>query len=152
MFFDRTDAETLWSENTYNRDCILSKTLQYAMFNWQDETFVLLEMHNGADVRGGYSAPKVFSVRDEDQWYCAQSNLGLGCDCFTMYSDEYGYRWYPNDAKSNFPEMTWEESDDFPDQWKAVPVDPEKTDRWHDHDLICDHCKTKVEVHAYLEY
>lgn len=144
--------EKLYSENTYNRDCILSKTLQYVMFKWEDDIFILLEMHNGADVRGGYSAPAVFAVTDEDNWHSAESNLGASCDCLQMYSDQYGYHWHTDGSKYGDQVFTWDNETDFPDQWIPKPVDPDKTDRWDDHHLHCTGCQTKVEFQAYVEW
>jgi hypothetical protein len=61
--------------NTYNGEDALSQTIQYVYFELCDgiesssynrfrngEVYVVLQIHNGADVRGGYTAPKVFKV------------------------------------------------------------------------------------------
>ena len=49
--------------NTYNEDCILSQTLQiiYSDNIYQSET-IALSIHNGADVRGGYTDFKIFGA------------------------------------------------------------------------------------------
>lgn len=46
--------------NTYNGECLLSQVLQYTYFETDEGAFYLLQIHGGADVRGGYTAPKVF--------------------------------------------------------------------------------------------
>lgn len=55
--------------NTYNGDSDLSQTLQGAnlrLFNdGQFEDYMLVQIHNGADVRGGYTDAKLFKVTDE---------------------------------------------------------------------------------------
>ncbi len=152
LFFEGLPHEELYSENTYNRDCILSKTLQYVVFRWEGDSYILLEMHNGADVRGGYSAPKMFSMAEEDNWHYAESNLGASCNCLQMYSDQYGYHWQTDGAKTGNQLFTWDNDTDLPDQWIPKPIDPDKTDRWHDHYLYCTCCQTKVEFQAFLEY
>jgi hypothetical protein len=56
--------------NSYNNEDALSQTIQYVFFELHDrnyprsceDAYVLLQIHNGADVRGGYTAPKVFRV------------------------------------------------------------------------------------------
>jgi len=51
--------------NTYNGEDALSQTIEYALFDLpddRDETYVVLMVHGGADVRGGYTAPRVFSL------------------------------------------------------------------------------------------
>ncbi len=55
--------------NTYNGDCNLSQTLQFITFGRSSELYnhnhVLLQIHQGCDVRGGYSTPVVFDLLDE---------------------------------------------------------------------------------------
>lgn len=57
--------------NSYNDDSNLSQTLQgcnldknfQAAFEFPE--YILLQIHNGADVRGGYTDAKLFKVKDE---------------------------------------------------------------------------------------
>lgn len=42
--------------NTYNGECLLSQTLQFLEF----EEGIILQIHGGADVRGGYTVPYIF--------------------------------------------------------------------------------------------
>lgn len=51
--------------NTYNGEDLLSQVLQYIYFTNQSGEFVVLQIHGGADVRGGYTAPHVFELNDE---------------------------------------------------------------------------------------
>jgi hypothetical protein len=52
--------------NSYNHDCYLSQTIQGDFFTYNDgDTYLILQIHGGADVRGGYTAPKIFSVYNE---------------------------------------------------------------------------------------
>jgi hypothetical protein len=46
--------------NTYNGECLLDQTLQFTYFCGNAGEFVLLQIHGGADVRGGYTRPRVF--------------------------------------------------------------------------------------------
>lgn len=48
--------------NTYNHQSLLSQTLQYTYFTNGAGEFVILQVHGGCDVRGGYTRPRVFSV------------------------------------------------------------------------------------------
>jgi len=50
------------SVNTYNHESLLSQVIQY--YYWEDEEggHVLLQIHGGADVRGGYTRPTAFDV------------------------------------------------------------------------------------------
>jgi hypothetical protein len=46
--------------NSYNYECLLSQTIQGHYFEYNDDVYLMLQIHGGADVRGGYTAPKIF--------------------------------------------------------------------------------------------
>ena len=50
--------------NTYNHESLLSQTIQYTYWEDEDGGHVLLQIHGGADVRGGYTRPVIFDVSD----------------------------------------------------------------------------------------
>jgi len=53
--------------NTYNHDSILSQVLQgETLENPDGEVYELVQIHNGADVRGGYTDARLFRIND----YC----------------------------------------------------------------------------------
>lgn len=112
------DFEECWccSEeiiNTYNYDTILSQNIQYSIFhsNKFNADFIILQTHNGCDVRGGYSTPYIFQLDDVGSFLIAQSDLSADeiyledthpklfeveptKDCNKWYSDDCGYHWY----------------------------------------------------------
>jgi hypothetical protein len=51
-----------FSENSYNRDSNLSQVIQYTVYS---SGLVALQVHGGCDVRGGYTAPRIFSIDEE---------------------------------------------------------------------------------------
>ena len=53
--------------NTYNNENLLDQVVQYTYFTLEDDNqeYVALMVHGGADVRGGYTAPKIFICNDE---------------------------------------------------------------------------------------
>jgi hypothetical protein len=51
--------------NTYNGEDLLSQVLQYCYFEFQHESYVLLQIHGGCDVRGGYTRPRAFTLNSE---------------------------------------------------------------------------------------
>ena len=88
------------SENTYNYETILSEIIQYNILidEETDEYFIILQIHNGCDVRGGYTRPRVFSLGEDDafSYFCiAQHDINAYCEkCrMTWYSDDSGYTW-----------------------------------------------------------
>ena len=54
--------------NTYNDASLLSQVFQYV--DWvepnTEQAFIAIQIHNGADVRGGYTRPVVFSYKEWD--------------------------------------------------------------------------------------
>jgi len=51
--------------NTYNGESDLSQVLQGAWIEIDNEQYLLLQIHNGCDVRGGYTDAKLFKPCDE---------------------------------------------------------------------------------------
>ena len=54
------------SWNTYNGDCDLSQTLQGATMEIEGEIYFLIQIHGGADVRGGYTDAYLFRCANYD--------------------------------------------------------------------------------------
>ena len=75
------DTSLVYHTNTYNGDCSLSQTLQYiSVGDTYDCDVIALSIHNGADVRGGYTDYKLFKINCES-FYCS-------------YMDEYEIQNY----------------------------------------------------------
>lgn len=51
--------------NSYNGECDLTQTIQFVEFAYQDEVYVLLQVHGGCDVRGGYTSPVAYKVTSD---------------------------------------------------------------------------------------
>jgi hypothetical protein len=49
-----------YHDNTYNFDEVLSKVFQFWDIGNGDEEFIIIQLHNGCDVRGGYTKPAIF--------------------------------------------------------------------------------------------
>lgn len=91
--------------NTYNGEDALSQTLQYTYFEVEGQgDYVLLQVHGGCDVRGGYTAPRVFTCTSElsimdnargDVW-----EEGMGADGWSWSTDDAGSHWYGNSHRA----------------------------------------------------
>lgn len=57
---DEFDTDVVHEFNTYNGDSDLSQVLQGSWLNIDGETYLILQIHNGADVRGGYTDARMF--------------------------------------------------------------------------------------------
>jgi hypothetical protein len=62
--------------NTYNEENLLSQTIQFTAFTLEHEEYVVLHVHGGCDVRGGYTMPQVFT--DGSFSDCAIFDYGRG--------------------------------------------------------------------------
>lgn len=58
------DVVVKYVTNTYNYDCDLSQTLQYSYIEIDGESYYVMQVHNGADARGGYTDAKLFKASE----------------------------------------------------------------------------------------
>ena len=90
-----------YGDNTYNHDTLLGGVIQYDILRLVDcdHDFIILQTHNGCDVRGGYSDPYIFDAGDADYFRIAMTDLSCQCKKCGMswYSDDAGYHWYYGD-------------------------------------------------------
>lgn len=133
--------------NTYNGEDLLSQTLQYVVFTdaETDTCYVLLQIHGGCDVRGGYTEPKVFQVEDT---YALYDNARAGIvetnvpdpgpelpglrppeEPAPYWSTDSGYHWYRDSAcglGAGRELQTYEVSNDPTDRGNGkIYVDPD---------------------------
>lgn len=92
--------------NTYNHENLLDQTLQFTY--WEEgeghESYVLLQVHGGADVRGGYTKPRAFTVNnsfgDLAVFDYAEGRMGCGNeDCDARWYTDDGYHWYNDEEQ-----------------------------------------------------
>jgi len=90
--------------NTYNYDNLLDEVLQYGLI-MKDDYFdgpglIILQVHRGCDVRGGYTKPRIFEVHDVGCFLMAHHDIHALCSkCEKGWdSDDCGFHWY--DAES----------------------------------------------------
>jgi hypothetical protein len=62
-FLGKLGAEVKKAVNTYNYDCSLDQVLQFSPVDIGGEDYLLLQVHGGADVRGGYTDAKLFTFK-----------------------------------------------------------------------------------------
>ena len=66
--------------NTYNGEDLLSQVLQYLYMEVDGEPDILLQIHGGCDVRGGYTAPKAFRVLDDGAYLLCNADARIYCN------------------------------------------------------------------------
>ena len=95
--------------NTCNANDLLSQTLQYRYFfkcefhrvEYGGKSYVLLQIHGGCDVRGGYTDAKVFTVDHEGGMFGnADAQIsGKGIDDYWQTDDGYHYYYQGSSAE-----------------------------------------------------
>lgn len=104
--------------NTYNHDSNLSQVIQYIHYTTNQGCFVILQIHNGCDVRGGYTKPVVFELV-EDMFFC-DSDGYISCPgCGSSWYTDDNYHWYINDPGSSPNSHKIQQLDDY----KIVDID-----------------------------
>ena len=112
IYGDGSDGE-VGSVNSYNGECNISQTLQIHYFYLEDipekyedtdiceGIYLFVQLHQGADVRGGYTSPVAFTPNEnysEIAWLMF-SDGSIHCDaCDTYWSTDDSWNWYENGA------------------------------------------------------
>lgn len=83
-------------DNSYNSDNLLSQTIQFLFFDYNDEEYVILQIHGGCDVRGGYTRPRVFTTNSELSIF-DYARGAISCtnsECEAYWTTDDGCHWY----------------------------------------------------------
>jgi len=126
--------------NTYNFDCVLDQDFTwYELFPDEPDAldafeaeYLIIRVHGGCDIRGGYTAPRIFRVYDLYEFFAGMVDLGAICQCSQFFSDDAGWHWYPNAT-----------TEDKKPSWRLDP-DNQK--------VFCRKCNGEVTFGAYLSY
>ncbi|MEM0142516.1 MAG: hypothetical protein QXL94_00980 [Candidatus Parvarchaeum sp.] len=111
------DEGEIHTINTYDDDALLSQVIQYVTFEKDDKNFVILQIHGGADVRGGYTAPYIFEVLDPDTFQFGVVDIEATTrNGKSWYTDDGGSHWYSDDegkeeSENGYP-ITWDIKED----------------------------------------
>lgn len=127
-----------FTRNTYNGECLLSQVLQYTYFEvdkgdgW--ESFILLQIHGGCDIRGGYTRPRAFYA-DEQIMMNTDATIRCQDNDDHYWTTDDGYHWYDQGCAGfgaaiqlqDFEFQTvddWSENNDGADPFEIPFVDP----------------------------
>ena len=70
------EVQVLNTWNTYNGETSLSQVLQGSYLDINGESYVLFQIHGGADVRGGYTNAKLFKMESFQEWLPCENVYG----------------------------------------------------------------------------
>lgn len=104
-------ANDPFTENSYNFETVINGTIQWGQFEYKNNNYVILQIHGGADVRGGYTNAKVFCLNEPESFVSSirDGNIYAGDD-FRWFTDD-GCNWYSESIddnvhdSSNFPNL-----------------------------------------------
>ena len=68
------------TENTNDFINALSRLVRYSIFEWAEEDYIILQIHNGFDVRCGFTKPYIFKVKNALFFYWAQDFIQAVCN------------------------------------------------------------------------
>jgi len=129
--------------NSYGWDNILSQVIRgCVIYSPDDEVYLILQIHNGCDIRGGYTSPIVFQLEEdlEGEFYFAMDEIYAFCQCTSLSSDNGGYHWYGEKETEDYS---------LPDYWSPVPS-KENAENW-EYYLVCQKCKDTVNFKSRIE-
>lgn len=97
--------------NTYNHESFLSQVLQFTAMEVEGENLYLLQIHGGADVRGGYTAPKCFTDSGHSEGgIFSDTQATVACDkCEANWLNDghsFGYDGSSGDQLHEYPVLT----------------------------------------------
>jgi hypothetical protein len=121
--------------NTYNWENLLSQGFQGMIFENEKGSYIILQIHNGCDVRGGYTKPRIFKLTAdlEFEFHDAMNDIHAECKCTNAYIDEsFNWHWYSDYEKDKA---------EFPEYWE-----------WNEKEkvFVCKKCNNKVEFYSCL--
>ena len=157
------DAMTV---NTYNGEDLLSQTLQFVYWEDEDGEHVMLQIHGGCDVRGGYTDPVAFDLNGMSELAMFDNaRATLFCNgCNHYWDTDDGCNWYSEGScgrgYTNLEDYdVVEEKPEYPEIYsssqKLIPGIPKRPEfssgkLWVDEDKNghCPYCGTILEVSA----
>ena len=109
-------SDARWNFNTYNFDLWwVNQTLQGSFFGMNGKEFLIVQVHGGADVRGGYTKPKVFCLKNwsgKDEFVFCAADLSFTCPNCEATLNISGYEATFTDADGELREL--DRSEDMP--------------------------------------
>jgi len=77
-YLDKYNVKEQGGFNSYNGEDFLSQVIQGTYCQIADNSYVILQIHGGCDVRGGYTNARLFKVTSGyEGWLCPQDVFGV---------------------------------------------------------------------------
>lgn len=161
---------TPWSGYTYNEDNLLSQDIMYSWGTIDDACVVVLQIHNGCDARGGFTAPRIFFADDSFADWSRASISCAGDPTFNpnqlviagtvpvecehhMWDTDDGSRWSANEATCDLDDVETFTSHDVENGVDGDTLDSRKGTGVmvvdDDGNAFCPECGGKLDVNVW---
>ena len=106
--FGKNLGYNIYTINTYGMENILSQNMQFTMYHTGDEPFyrteyIALSIHNGFDIRDGYTVPRIFVPYDPVSFISNMEYVtAVAGEGLYATSDNGGWNYYGNFNKDDF--------------------------------------------------
>lgn len=117
--------------NSYNGESLLDGVIQGVLFTHHDQQYIALQIHGGCDVRGGYTAPKMYAM-DMDEWHS---------EVIEFYCNAEGCEW-----GADLDVTEWIERDG------SFTRDPWEGSEYKQEEGQCPRCGNLIEAEARLGF
>ena len=92
---------------TYNDQSLLSQDIVFNQFSHDHTDYVILQIHNGCDARGGFTSPRVFECDESLFDYCratiyAPNTLDPAQLIMPFGTDDNSHSWNTDDGYSYY--------------------------------------------------
>lgn len=132
--------------NTYNGESLLSQVIQFTLFRVDHTDYVLLQVHGGCDVRGGYTRPRVFEVEGDTMFDQARGSIYCTGDrdaCGAYWDTDDANHWYREGACGAGAGMQLEKFDRTEEK-KGETRETGKLHVLEDGSGLCPYCGSKL--------
>lgn len=154
------DARGLYGEgspmlvNTYNGEDLLSQTLQFTIFRLDFTDYVMLQVHGGCDVRGGYTRPRVFEINGEATCMLDNARATIYCTgdrdaCGAYWDTENGCSWHREGNYGGMGAKTRLEAYDRTTEDKGETWEAGKLHVRSDRSALCPCCGSPLAASAF---
>lgn len=110
-------------EYTYNVENCLSQDIQFVYWTIDGDEFALVQIHNGADARGGLTKPRGFrtAIDSDPPGFFDFHRFGIGCDkCCAMWSGDESCGYQNGADYRELPSLDEYEAMESTDETDAV--------------------------------
>ena len=76
--------DVIGGDGTNNGDGIMDVHMSYDIFRRDGQSYIILSIHGGCDIRWGYTRPRVFTLDDVDSFLMEFEDLTMECNCIMV--------------------------------------------------------------------